>query len=169
LHWHSDDEGDRVGDEIVSPIGLKLSQGVRKIWRLALTQNQEARCQRFRLYVIEVGGSDKYEFYVGQTGLTVETRFEQHQSRDKDMKSAKIFCKRYGTPLRLRRDLFEGLPYFTERKTAITAEGVLADVIQTQLKARVNCDALSTRQRRRASAVSLKKKIVKKASPKSVS
>ena len=68
-----------------------------------------------------------------------------------------------GTAKRLRYDLVEGLPYFNEREVAITAEGILADVIKTQRTARVACDSLRSRQEERKTAVKSKKPAVEEA------
>jgi len=135
-----------------TPPGLKPTGGIRSIENLAQQHNKPDRAKRYRLYVIEVTDSDDVDFYVGQTSRKVETRLAQHQSRSRENKAAKLFEKHRGTAERLRYDLFEGLPYFTERDTAIRAEGILADVIKTQLKARVDCDALRGRERARRAA-----------------
>ena len=66
----------------------------------------------------------------------------------------------------MRYDLFEGLPYFTERDTAKVAEGVLADVIETQLRVGVACDVLRARKKKRTAAESAREKTAKKAAPK---
>jgi hypothetical protein len=155
-----------VDGEIVTPNGLKSSRGIRTIWKLAATQNKQGRRKQYRLYVIEVTESETVKFYVGHTRRTVENRFKQHQSRDKEKLSAKIFRKNQGTAAKLRYDLFEGLPYFTERDTTEVAEGVLADVIETQLKAGVDCDVLRGRKKKRTAAEGAKVKTAKTAAPK---
>jgi len=135
-----------------TPPGLKASRGLRSIENLAHQHNKPGRAKRYRLYVIEVTDSEDVDFYVGQTSRKVETRLAQHQSRNSEKYAAKLFKKNRGTAERLRYDLFAGLPYFTERDTAVQAEGILADVIKTQLKARVDCDALRGRERDRRAA-----------------
>ena len=157
-----------MAGEIVTPHGLKPSRGIRTIWKLAATQNKQGRRKQYRLYVIEVTESETVNFYVGHTRRTVENRFKQHQSRDKEKYSAKIFRKHQGTAAQLLYDLFEGLPYFTERDTARVAEGVLADVIKTQLKAGVECDVLRARKKKRTAAEGAGGKTAKKAVPKKV-
>ena len=82
-----------MAGEIVTPHGLEPSRGIRTIWKLAATQNKQDRRKQYRLYVIEVTESETVKFYVGHTCRTVENRFKQHQSRDKEQKSAKIFRK----------------------------------------------------------------------------
>ena len=136
----------------VTPPGLKPSRGIRSIESLAQQHNKSGRAKRYRLYVIQVTDSDEVDFYVGQTSRRVETRLAQHQSRSPEKKAANLFKKDQGTAQRLRYDLFEGFPYFTDRDTAVRAEGILADVIETQLKVRVDCDALRGRQRARRAA-----------------
>jgi len=135
----------------VTPEGLRPSKGIASIWNLAVKKNVEGRRKQYRLYVIEVSDSESVDFYVGQTRRLVENRLRQHQSRLKAQKASRIFRKKRGTAKCLRYDLFEGLQYFTERKVAIKAEGILADVIKTQLKARVDCDALRRESLRRPS------------------
>lgn len=144
--------------QISAPPGLKLSGGIRTIFTLASTHNQVERKKQYHVYVIEVGNSDTIKYYVGSTSQSVEKRFEQHQSRDKDKNAAKIFRKHQGTALILRFDLFEGLPSFTDRETAEIAEGVLAEVVETQMKAGVECDVLRGRKRQRTTAAALKNK-----------
>ena len=140
--------------EMVTPPGLKPSGGVRRIWELALTKNEKHSSTPFRLYVIEVGESETVKFYVGSTGKTVEERLNQHQSRDKEKMAAKIFCKKLGTALMLRYDLFKGLPHFAERDIAEKAEGILAAVIEAQLKVGVECEVLKARKTKRGRAAS---------------
>ena len=154
-----------MAGEIVTPHGLKPSRGIRTIWKLATTQNKQDRRRQYRLYVIEVTESETVNFYVGHTRRTVENRFKQHQSRDKEKYSAKIFRKHQGTAAQLLYDLFEGLPYFTERDTAEVAEGVLADVVETQLKAGVECDVRRARKKKRTAAEGARGKTAKKAAP----
>ena len=148
--------------ENVTPVGLRPSKGIATIWNLAAKKNVEGRRKQYRLYVIEVSDSASVDLYVGQTRRLVENRLRQHQSRLKAQKASRIFRKKRGTAKCLRYDLFEGLPYFTEREVAIKAEGILADVIKTQLKARVDCDALRSRQKKRKTAVQSKKPAAKK-------
>ena len=145
-----------------TPVGLRPSKGIATIWNLAAKKNVEGRRKQYRLYVIEVSDSESVDFYVGQTRRLVENRLRQHQSRLKDNNASRLFRKKRGTAKCLRYDLFEGLPYFTEREVAIKAEGILADVIKTQLKARVDCDALRSRQKKRKTAVQNKKPAAKK-------
>ena len=146
----------------VTPVGLRPSKGIATIWHLAAKKNVDGRRKQYRLYVIEVSDSESVDFYVGQTRRLVENRLKQHRSRLKAQKASRIFRKERGTAKCLRYDLFEGLPYFTERKVAIQAEGILADVIKTQLKARVDCDALRSRQKKRKTAEQSKKPAAKK-------
>ena len=143
------------------PSGLRPSRGLSSITRLAESKNISGRKKRHRLYVIAVTGSDSVDFYVGQTTRLVENRLKQHQSRKKERYAAKIFQKERGTADHLRYDLFEGLPYFTEKKVAEQAEGILADVIETQLKATVECDVLRKRKRKRTAAAKTSHKAVK--------
>lgn len=131
------------------PSGLRSSRGISTIWRLAERGNLDGRAKRFRLYVIEISESSVFDFYVGQTSRKVEARLAQHQSRQGEQYAARIFRNGRGTALKLRYDLFEGLPYFTDKETAETAEGVLADIIEAQLHARVECNALRDRKRSR--------------------
>ena len=155
-----------MAGESVTPHGLNPSHGIRTIWKLAATQIKQNGDEQYRLYVIEVTESETVKFYVGHTGHTVEHRFKQHQSRDKEQNSANIFRRNRGTAAKLRYDLFEGLPYFTERDTATMAEGVLADVNETQLKAGVECDVLRSRKKKRTAAEGARGKTAKKAAPK---
>ena len=148
----------------LTPVGLRPSKGIATIWNLAAKKNVGGRRKQYRLYVIEVSDSESVDFYVGQTRRLVENRLRQHQSRLKAQKASRIFRKERGTAKCLRYDLFEGLPYFTEREVAIKAEGILADVIKTQLKARVDCDALRSRQKRKTAAQN-KKPAAKKQTP----
>lgn len=138
-------------DKTAVPPGLRPSRGISTIWRLAERGNIDGRAKRLRLYVIEMTEGSAFDFYVGQTSRKVETRLAQHQSRQLEENAARIFRNGRATALKLRYDLFEGLPYFTEKETAEKAEGVLADVIQVQLHARVECNALRDRKRLRAS------------------
>jgi hypothetical protein len=66
-----------------------------------------------------------------------------------EVTTLRVFRSGRATAFKLRYDLFEGLPYFTEKDTAEKAEGVLADVIEVQLRARVECDSLRERKRSR--------------------
>lgn len=136
-------------DQGAVPPGLRSSRGISTIWRLAERGNIDGRAKRFRLYVIEMNESAALDFYVGQTSRKVETRLAQHQSRQREQYAARVFRKGRATALKLRYDLFEGLPYFTEKETAEKAEGVLADIIEAQLHARVECNALRDRKRLR--------------------
>lgn len=147
--------------EMTAPSGLTFSGGIQTIWELAERHNRAGQPQKYRLYVIEVAQSDKFGFYVGSTSRKVETRFEQHASGDKDQNAAKLFHNQGAIAACLRFDLFEGLPYFTERKIAEQAEGVLADAIQTQLKTPVNCNMLNKHVRSRAQAAEKARKITK--------
>ena len=149
------------------PSGLRPSRGLSSIARLAASKNVPGRKKRHRLYVIAVTDSDSVDFYVGQTTRLVENRLKQHQSRKQEKYAAKIFRKKRGTADRLRYDLFEGLPYFTEKKVAEQAEGILADVIEAQLKATVECEVLRKRKRKRKEAAKAGQKAVK-AQPRSV-
>jgi predicted GIY-YIG superfamily endonuclease len=148
-----------------TPPGLKPSRGLRSIENLAQQHNKPGRAKKYRLYVIEVTDCADVDFYVGQTSRKVETRLAQHQSRSADQHAAKLFKKNRGTAHRLRYDLFEGLPYFTEKETSVKAEGILADVIKTQLEARVDCDALRARERERRDAGTNSGPMAVKASP----
>ena len=134
------------------PNDLRPSRGLSSIARLAANKNVPGRKKRHRLYVIAVTDSDSVDFYVGQTTRLVENRLKQHQSRELGQRAAQIFRKFRGTAQHLRYDLFEGLPYFTDKKIAEQAEGILADVIEAQLRAKVDCDVLRTRKRKRAAA-----------------
>lgn len=147
------------------PSGLRQSRGLQRIWDLARRKNEPGRQLRYRLYVIEVSGSPDFVYYVGSTSRKVETRFRQHASGNKEDKAAKLFWKFGATAKELRYDLFEGLPYFSDRETAEQAEGILADVVETQLKAAVNCDVLRSRKREREVAKA-ERKSVKKAAAK---
>ena len=149
------------------PSGLRPSRGLSSIARLAANKNVPGRKKRHRLYVIAVTDSDSVDFYVGQTTRLVENRLRQHQSRKREKNAARIFQKKLGTADHLRYDLFEGLPYFTEKKAAEQAEGVLADVIETQLKATVECDVLRKRKKTRKAAAKTGQKAVK-AQPRAV-
>lgn len=151
----------------VAPPGLKLTGGIKSIWRLARSNNDPGKPARFRLYVIEVGNSDTVDFYIGETSHTVEHRFDQHRSQLKDKKASKLFYRDMATAQCLRYDLFQGLPEFTDRDTAIKAEGLLADVVETQLKVRAHCDALNSRKRHRQEAAAKRQasKAVTKATP----
>ena len=154
-----------MAGESVTPRGLNPSHGIRTIWKLAATQNKQYGDEQYRLYVIEVTESETVKFYVGHTGHTVEHRFKQHQSRDKEQNSANIFRRNRGTAAKLRYELFEGLPYFTERDTATMAEGDLAEEIETQLKAGVECDVLRARRKKGTAAESARGKTAKKVAP----
>ncbi len=149
------------------PNGLRSSRGLSSIARLAANSNVPGRKKRHRLYVIAVTDSDSVDFYVGQTTRLVENRLRQHQSRKREKNAARIFQKKRGTADQLRYDLFEGLPYFTEKKVAEQAEGILADVIETQLNATVECDVLRKRKRKRKEAAKSGQKAVK-AQPRAV-
>lgn len=149
------------------PSGLRPSRGLSSIARLAANKNVPGRKKRHRLYVIAVTDSDSVDFYVGQTTRLVENRLRQHQSRKREEYAATIFLKKRGTADHLRYDLFEGLPYFTEKKVAEQAEGILADVIETQLKATVECDVLRKRKKTRKEAAKTGQKAVK-AQPRAV-
>lgn len=149
------------------PSGLRPSRGLSSIARLAANKNVPGRKKRHRLYVIAVTDSDSVDFYVGQTTRLVENRLRQHQSRKREEYAATIFHKKRGTADHLRYDLFEGLPYFTEKKVAEQAEGILADVIETQLKATVECDVLHKRKKTRKEAAKTGQKAVK-AQPRAV-
>lgn len=136
----------------VAPPGLKLTGGIKSIWRLARSNNDPDKPARFRLYVIEVGNSDTVDFYVGETSHTVEHRFDQHRSQLKSNNASRIFYAKGAIAIRLRYDLFNDLPHFTDRATARRAEGLLADIIKTQMKAHVHCDGLKKRERHQSDA-----------------
>ena len=146
--WPPADSNNYLVSETESvPSGLKPSRGLSTITKLAQSRNRPGLPKRHRLYVIEVTGADDVDFYVGQTTRLVENRLKQHQSRELGQGAAQIFRKFRGTAQHLRYDLFEGLPYFTDKKVAEQAEGILADVIEAQLRAKVDCDVLRTRKR----------------------
>ena len=81
----------------------------------------------YRIYVVELGekaGRSRRpglpSVYVGQTVVTPEERFAQHKAGHK----ASRVVRRHG--LRLRPDLYEGLPILASREAALVLEARVA-------------------------------------------
>ena len=87
----------------------------------------------YRIYVVELadaaGQRRRREHpcvYVGQTVVTPEERFAQHKAGHK----ASRVVRRHG--LRLRPDLYDGLPLLASREAALVLEARVAAELRTR-------------------------------------
>ena len=87
----------------------------------------------YRVYVVELADAagrrrrrERPNVYVGQSVVTPEERFAQHKAGHK----ASRVVRRHG--LRLRPDLYDGLPLLASREAALVLEARVAAELRTR-------------------------------------
>ena len=83
------------------------------------------------VYVIEVENiseSNNWDYYVGYTGNSIETRFQEHLD---GYKTWKEFKHGRSCPKRLAYDLCSVYPKFHTTEAALKAEGLVARALRT--------------------------------------